>query len=92
MSPAFKIEWIDYVYNVVKYKGEKKDIQVYIDNGGVALEARLKPGIDKMVKAFEDKGYQRDKDFYLIIDKDASHSESAWASRIPNALKILFGK
>ncbi len=92
MSPAFKIERIDYVSKVETFTGKRKDIQVYIDNGGVALEARLQPGIDEMVKALENKGYQRDKDYFLVIDKDASHSESAWASRIPNALKLLFGK
>lgn len=92
MSPAFKINRIDYVSNVENYTGKRKDIQVYIDNGGVDLESRLQPGIDEMVKALERKGYKKNEDFFFVIDKDASHSENAWASRIPNALKLLFGK
>ncbi|MCL4548390.1 MAG: alpha/beta hydrolase-fold protein, partial [Bacteroidetes bacterium] len=56
-SPAFKIADIDYVKNVLEYSGKKKKITLYIDNGGVDLDARLLPGVNEMVKALEEKGF-----------------------------------
>ena len=38
------------------------------------------------------KGYVEDSDYKLVIDKNAEHFESAWAKRIPGALKFLFSK
>ena len=33
-----------------------------------------------------------DKRLRLVIDEGASHNESAWANRFPEALAFLFGK
>ena len=37
MSPAFKIQHIDYVGDVLNYRGKKKKLYLYIDNGGIEL-------------------------------------------------------
>ena len=88
MSPALKINNIDYV-KVVKESTEKKnDIFFYIDNGGIELEAELQPGIDEMIDILKEKGYQQGKDFEYIIDPAAHHNESAWAKRFPKALEL----
>lgn len=92
MSPAFKIDRTDYVKTVEQYKGPKKDMLVYIDNGGLGLEGRLQPGIDDMMEMLEKKGYKRDKDFYWFVDKEAEHNEAAWAVRIWRPLKLFFGQ
>jgi len=92
MSPAFKIENIDYVKTVKAYQGEKKDLFFYIDNGGVGLELRLQPGIDEMIDALEQKGYNEGSDFIWIHDAGAKHSESAWALRLPKALMLCLSK
>lgn len=89
MSPAFKIDDIDYVKNVSTYNGDKKPLKFYIDNGGVGLELKLQPGIDEMIEALENKGYVKDMDFLWVLDKDAQHNESAWAKRYPDAIKWL---
>ncbi|MEW5844530.1 MAG: alpha/beta hydrolase-fold protein [Bacteroidota bacterium] len=90
-SPAFKIEDIDYVKNVLAYVGKKKEITLYIDNGGVGLDARLLPGVNEMVKALEEKGFIENKDLFFFVDKTATHNEAAWAKRVWRPLKIFFG-
>jgi len=92
LSPAFKIQKIDYVQNVLNFKGRRKDLTFYIDNGGVGLEEQLQPGIDDMLEALEIKGYKKDKDFFWILDKEARHFESDWAKRMPNALQLIYAK
>lgn len=91
-SPAFKISDIDYVKNVLEYSGEKKDITLYIDNGGVDLDARLLSGVDDMVNALKQKGFEENKDLFVFIDKTATHNEAAWAKRVWRPLEIFFKK
>ncbi|GAA4831206.1 alpha/beta hydrolase-fold protein [Algivirga pacifica] len=94
MSPAFKIKGdnitIDYVTPVKE--SYKKDLQLYIDNGGVGLEARLQPGVDAMIKVLKEKGFKEGVDLFYTVDQEAQHSEKYWAERMPNALLWLFGK
>ena len=91
LSPAFKIQNIDVVKDVTGYSGKKKDITLYIDNGGKGLEQQLQPGIDEMMKALDEKGYIRTKDYFWVSAPEAEHNESAWAKRMPDALKLLLG-
>jgi len=91
-SPAFKIGNIDYVKKVLEYSGKKKEISLYIDNGGVDLDAQLLPGVNEMVSALEKKGFVKDEDLFVYIDKTATHNEAAWAKRVWRPLKIFFGK
>ena len=91
MSPAFKIQHIDYVDDVLSDTGKKKKVFFYIDNGGIELEERLQPGIDDMLKALKTKGYKENKDFVWVKAPQHKHSEGAWAKRMPLALKLCFG-
>lgn len=90
MSPAFKIQHIDYVDDVLAYKGKKKKLYFYIDNGGIELEERLQPGIDEMLQALKAKNYKENKDFVWVKAPQDKHSEAAWARRMPAALKLCF--
>lgn len=90
-SPAFKIADIDYVKEVLNYEGKKRNLLLYIDNGGINLEAMLQPGVDEMTKALREKGYKENVDFYVYIDKEAEHNEAAWAKRMWRPLKLFFG-
>ncbi|MFH0735189.1 MAG: alpha/beta hydrolase-fold protein [bacterium] len=90
-SPAFKIEELDYVTTVYNTK-EKKDIKVYIANGGKNLEERLQPGITEMINLLEEKGYQKNKDFWFNKFEEDDHSEKSWAKRIPQYFLLMFGK
>ncbi|MCF8260030.1 MAG: hypothetical protein K9J12_04595 [Melioribacteraceae bacterium] len=90
-SPAFKIGSFDYVFDVANYNDDKKDLLIYIDNGGVGLEAKLQPGIEEMVSLLKQKGFEEGNDLFVVFDKEAQHNEIAWAQRIPNFLKLMFG-
>jgi len=92
MSPAFKINQVDYVKEVKSSNEEKKDIVLYIDNGGVGLEETLQPGIDEMLQTLKEIGYEEGKDFVWIKDNEAEHNEPAWARRMHIPLTMLFGK
>ncbi len=92
MSPAFKINQIDFVTEVRNYNGDKKDFSLYIDNGGIGIENRLQPGINEMINALSEKGYVEGKEYFWFRDKEADHSESAWAKRVWRPLKLFYGK
>lgn len=95
MSPAFKIEKedgslkIDYVSHVQQSPKPAEPITIYIDNGGVGLDDLLQPGVDAMIAALKEKGLQPTKNLYWRINHNARHSESAWAKRFPDAIKML---
>ncbi len=92
VSPALKINKIDYVDNVLEYSGVKKPIKIYIDNGGIGLEEKLQSGIDEMVTALLSKDYIMGKDLFVYTYKNAVHNEASWAARIWKPFKIFFGK
>lgn len=92
LSPAFKIEQIDYVQNVLNYNGRKKDLKIYVDNGGIALESRLRPGIDDMLTALNQKGYKNSEDINVYFDLKAEHNEKAWSKRLWRPLTFFFKK
>ncbi len=89
-SPAFLIDRFDYVTTVRETK-EKKDIFLYIDNGGVGLENLLQPGVDSMLAVLKAKGYKEGENFVFVKDPLAEHTESAWARRIANPLLLFYG-
>lgn len=90
-SPALKIDRFDYA-SIVQNTNEKKDIFLYIYNGGVGLEAMLQPGVTATVDILKEKGYREGKDFVLTRDMSAEHNERAWAKQIGLALVKLFGR
>lgn len=90
LSPAFKIDRFDYVAPVKGYNGVRKNIKLYIDNGGKGVDKKLQPGIEEMLNELLNLGYEQNKDIMWVEDIEAEHSESAWAKRVPGMLKFLF--
>ncbi len=90
LSTPFKISNIDYVAPVKTYSGARKNIKLYIDNGGIGLEQQLQPGIDEIIAALKHQGYIENKDFLWINEQTAEHNESAWAKRVYRFLEFLF--
>jgi predicted alpha/beta superfamily hydrolase len=91
LSPAFKIQELNYVPFIEKYNGPDKNIKIYIDNGGIALEAELRPGIDDAIKVLKQKGFKEGKNLQMYFDKNAEHNERAWAKRLWRPMLFLFG-
>lgn len=99
MSPAFRIEPkdsgdtpIDYVTTVETSDLPRQPVFLYIDIGGVGLEANLQPGVDAMLTALKAKGLKEGSDFAYVRDPDAKHFEAAWAKRFPAALESAFAR
>jgi len=46
--------------------------------------------LDIVVNNFRAAGYDESR-FRYVLEQDAKHTESAWAQRLPDALKFLFG-
>ena len=92
LSPAFKIQELNYVDTIVNYSGKEKNIKLYIDNGGIGIDSELLPGTHEMIKALQNKGYELGKDIIWYVDKNAPHFETAWAKRIWRPLVFFFGK
>lgn len=92
LSPAFLYRNFNYVNTIAEYDGDKKSIKLYIDNGGVALENVLQPGIDMMLEVLIEKGFIQGEDLIWYKDEDSIHSESAWAKRSWRFLKMFFEK
>ncbi len=91
MSPAFKINKLDYVKNVLVYSGKNKPVFFYIDNGGVGLDSQLQPGVNAMLTALQKKGYEEGKEVNYVSDVTANHSEASWAKRFPAAIVWCMG-
>jgi predicted alpha/beta superfamily hydrolase len=77
--------------DVATDSGPRKDIRIYVDCGGYAGEATLKPGMDKMIELLHEKGYKEGKDLEFFYDAAAEHSERAWAARVWRPLEFFFG-
>ncbi len=92
LSSAFLYDNDKILNEVKKYSGPKKNIRVYLDNGSVGLDSRLKPGFEEMVKLLKEKGYEEGSDLESFYDEGAEHNEMAWARRIWMPLEFMFGK
>lgn len=89
LSPAFYGGIVD---AVIDSKGGDKDLSVYIDNGGVGLDAELQPGCDRMRAALARIGFSEGRNLLWYQDLHAQHNERAWAARLWRPLLFFFGQ
>ena len=68
-----------------------RPFRLYLDNGGVGMEAELQPGIDRMLEVLAAKGFRPGADLDVVVDPAAEHFEDAWAARVWRPLEFLFG-
>ncbi len=59
--------------------------RIYLDHGTHENSAA------RMEQALVAKGYQPDRELLYVVEEGARHTESAWAGRLPNALRFLLG-
>ena len=57
--------------------------KLYLDNG------TREPSVRRMNALLLKKGYRRDVDVKYVVEAEAEHTESAWARRLPDALRFL---
>lgn len=92
LSPAFLFRYFDYIKVISDDKSPKKNLLIYVYNGGIGLEQSLQPGVDKMISVLKAKGYTEGKDLFIFMDKTKEHNEDAWSKSIWRPIKIFFGK
>jgi predicted alpha/beta superfamily hydrolase len=91
LSSAFLVDSSKILKEVHSYSGRRKNIRVYLDVGGIGLEAMLKPGYDEMIALLKAKGYRPGIDLDIIYVPYAEHNERAWSQRIWKPLLFFFG-
>ncbi len=81
MSPAF---WVGrgVIYDSVR-RAPFAPGKIYLDNGAQEGSAR------RMVDLLLEKGYREPCDLMYVVEPAGRHHESAWARRLPNALRFL---
>ncbi len=92
LSSAFLVDDNKILKEVKNYNGKKKNVRFYLDDGGVGLDEKLKPGYDEMITLLKNQGYKKGNDLEYFYDETAEHNEQAWAKRIWRPLKFMFGK
>jgi enterochelin esterase-like enzyme len=89
MAPAGSGMTFDYVATVRATVQPPKSVYFYTDIGGVGLEEQLRPGVEAMLGALKDKGFQEGRDFAFVRDPAAEHNEAAWGKRLARALMLV---
>lgn len=92
LSPAFIYQDWKSIRQVNQYRGAKKDIRIYIDNGGIGVEDTLQAGCNAMLKALTAQGFREGENLQWFFDPRAEHNEPAWARRVWRPLNFMFGK
>ena len=92
LSGAFLIDSNKILKEIRLYRGSKKNIRVYLDVGGVGLDAQLKPGYDEMASILTSKGYRCGIDLDTVYAAAAEHNERAWSQRVWKPLLFFFGR
>lgn len=91
MSPAFHYKEYDCL-KLAEKKVKNKNLNIYIDNGGVGLDTLLQPGVDDMLALLKTKGYKEGENLEYFRDPVGEHSEQYWAKRVWRFLEFFFGK
>jgi predicted alpha/beta superfamily hydrolase len=91
LSPAFVYGGNSVIPLVRGYRGPRKEIRLYVDNGTVGLDRDLQKGCDEMMEALREKGFVLGRDVEWYLDEGAEHSEAAWSRRLWRPLSFLLG-
>ncbi len=91
LSPAFVYGGNSVIPLVRGYRGSRKEIRLYVDNGTVGLDRDLQKGCDEMMEALREKGFVPGRDVEWYFDEGAEHSEAAWSRRLWRSLCFLLG-
>ena len=86
LSSSFYYDDEKAIKMVKDYKGDKKEIKIYIDHGEDGL-----PRGQKMFCALSDKNFIIGTDIDYYYAPGAEHTENAWAERLERPLLFLFG-
>jgi predicted alpha/beta superfamily hydrolase len=67
-----------------------RPLRVYLDSGDGGPSSDDAANTAALAEAFRAVGYRDEVDFRHVLAPGATHTESAWAARLPAALRFLF--
>lgn len=73
--------------------GERRDIRLWLDSGTLDAPGRGDDGLKDTQAAraaLIENGYRENGDFRYYLAEGATHSEAAWAERLPQVFEFLF--
>lgn len=91
LSPSFVYHKSQAIKTLKKSDLPGEKVRIYMDCGGVGGERLLYKGCKKVARILRKKGLAAGKDFVFYYDRNANHSEGAWASRLWRPFLFLFG-
>jgi predicted alpha/beta superfamily hydrolase len=74
-------------------RGQPRDLRLWLDSGSLDSPDGGDDGMDDTQKARDallENGYVEGVDFHYFLDEGATHSEYAWAARLPLVFQFLF--
>jgi predicted alpha/beta superfamily hydrolase len=94
MSPSL---WVGYAELLAVVTGSGHHAgRIYLDVGGRELgpnrskrNERYAATVTRFKDALVARGYREDHDLKYVLDTEGTHSEAAWARRLPDALRFL---
>jgi predicted alpha/beta superfamily hydrolase len=92
LSPAFLLGGSNIIPVVRDFRGLRKTLRLYIDNGSEGLDRELQRGCDEMVAALLEQGFTPGQDLEWFHDDGGEHSETSWSRRLRHPLVCLLGR
>lgn len=90
MSPS--TWWDDRVLlTFVAQTGSTRPLRVYVDSGDSGPSNDGVADTRDLAAAYRAQGYVDGVDFTFVVQAGATHTESAWAARLPGAFEALLG-
>ena len=91
MSPS--TWWADNVIVslVAQAPKDPRPLRVYLDSGDSGVDEADVTQTARLADAYRAIGFRENVDFRYVVEHGAVHHESAWAARLPEALKFLLG-
>ncbi len=89
-SPAFPLTYSQIMGKIKKCSSLPLESMLYIDTG--EYEEPITGSCTEMYELLLKKGYEENKNLLYYLDKEAIHTESAWARRFHIPMKFLLEK
>lgn len=90
LSPS--VGWDDFhALDLVRSGHIPRGARIHLDAGGREWRGML-PDVRRLRDLLLEQGFVEERDLHYVEESAATHSESAWARRLPEALRFLLAK
>ncbi len=92
LSPTFQYGPNNIIPLVREYRGPRKAVRVYVDNGSEGLDRELQKGCNEMMIALLIQGFTMGETLEWYCERGGEHSEVSWSQRLWRPLFFLLGR